>query len=113
MDSFHRERRKADGDIFCAAFVRSGVTDPFTGVGYYGLTGSNVKRSAFVFHSESSFQDDSEFFERGRLARLTPSGGTAHVGYARGGRMGIDAADVFVDELGLVAGGQDASGLRD
>jgi hypothetical protein len=42
MDGFHGERREADGDIFGAAFMGSGVTDPLAGVGDDGLPGSDV-----------------------------------------------------------------------
>src|ERR1043165_942755 len=32
VDGLHRERRQADCDVLCAAFLRSRVTNPLTGV---------------------------------------------------------------------------------
>jgi hypothetical protein len=52
MDSFHGESWEAYRDIFGAAFVGSGVTDPLAGVRDYGLSGGDFKRSALVFDAE-------------------------------------------------------------
>jgi hypothetical protein len=113
VDGVHGEGGEADGDIFGAAFVRSGVTDPFTGVSDDGLSGSDVEGSGFVLDVEGAFEDYGEFVEGRSLAGFEPSGGAAHVSDAAGGGLGVDTSDVFVDELGFVAGGLDAGGLRD
>ncbi len=113
MDGVHGKRWEADGDVFGAAFVGSGVTDPFAGVGDDGLSGGDVERARFVLDAEGAFEDDGELVEGGSLAGLEPSGGAAHVGDAGGGSLGIDAPNVFVDELGFVAGRLDARGLGD
>ena len=56
-------------------------------------------------------QDNGVFVELGSLAWFFPTFGTTHVGDADGGGRGVDAADVFVDEFGLVSGRRDASGI--
>ena len=45
------------------------------------------------------------------LPGLDPARRRAHVCDAERGVAAVDAADVFVDELGLVAGGGDSGGL--
>jgi hypothetical protein len=84
VDCIRGESGEADGYVFGAAFVGSGVADPLAGVGDYGLSGGYVEGSVFVFYVQRAFQDDGEFVEGGSLARLEPSGGAAHVGYAGG-----------------------------
>ena len=113
VNRVHRESRQADRDVLCAAFVRSGVADPFTGVGDDRLPGGNLERSVLVFDAESALENHAELVERRSLARLQPSGGAMHVGDAGGSGLRVDAPDVFVDELGFVAGGWDAGRLRD
>ncbi len=113
MDGIHGEGWETDRDVFGSAFVGSGVADPFAGVGDDGLSGGDVEGSIFVFHVQGAFQDDGELVEGGGLAGLAPSRGAAHVGDAGRGCAGVDASDVFVDELGFVAGGLDAGGVRD
>jgi len=113
VDGFHGESRKADRDVFGAVFVGSGVTDPFAGVGDDGLSGGDVERTILMFDAKRAFENDGEFVEGGSLAGFEPSTGAAHVRDAGRCGLGVDASDVFVDELGFVAGGLDASGLRD
>jgi len=113
VDGIHGEGGKADGDVFGAAFLGSGVADPLAGVGDDGLSGGDVERTVLVFNVEGAFENDGEFVEGGSLAGLEPSGGAAHVGDAGGGGFGVDASDIFVDQLGFIAGGLDARGLRD
>ena len=84
VDGFHGEGGEADGDVFGAAFVGSGVADPLAGVGNYGLSGGDVDRSVLVFYAQRAFEDDGELVEGGSLTGFEPSGGTAHVGYAGG-----------------------------
>jgi len=66
-----------------------------------------------MFNPERSVQNYREFVEGGGLAGLNPSFRAAHVSHAGGSGMRVDASDVFVDEFRLVAGGLDASRLRD
>jgi hypothetical protein len=118
VDGFHGERGQADCDVFSAAVLWRGVADPLAGVGDDGLSGGDVEGSgcsvsAFVFDSQQSFQHDGEFVELGSLTGFEPALRAAHVGDAGGGRLGVDATDVLVDEFGLVAGGGDAGGLCD
>src|SRR5271170_5102446 len=95
VDGIHGEGGEADGDVFGAALVRSGVADPLAGVGDDGLSGGYFDGAVFVFYVERAFQDNGELVEGGSLAGLVPSGGTAHVGYAGRGGFGVDASDVF------------------
>ena len=113
MYGIYGEGGETDGDVFGSAFVGSGIAYPFAGVGDDGLSGGDIEGSIFVFNVQRAFEDDREFLEGGSLAGLEPSGGAAHVGDAGGGRAGVDASDVFVDELGFVAGGLNAGGVRD
>ena len=111
----HRECGQADGDVFGAAFLRCGVAHPLAGVGDDRLSGVDVEQSSVpsVLDPQHSFQHDREFVELGSLAGLEPSLRAAHVGDAGGGSFRVDAADVFVDEFGLVAGGLNSRGLWD
>ena len=118
MDRRHGERGKTDGNVFGAAFVRSGVPDPFCGVGDDGLAGGYVERGGLsfrisVFDAQHTFQHDSEFVELGSLAGFNPSSGAAHMGHTGRRGLGINAANVFVNQFGFVAWGRDACGLRD
>src|SRR5271154_2635252 len=84
VDGVHREGGEADGYVFGAAFVGSGIADPLAGVGDYGLSGGYVEGAFFVFFVQRAFQDDGEFVEGGGLPGFEPSGGAAHAGYAGG-----------------------------
>lgn len=66
-----------------------------------------------MLDANHAFQDDREFVEGRSLAGLDPSLRTAHVGDAGRGGLRIYATDIFVDQLGLVSGGLNASGLGD
>jgi len=44
MNCFHREGRQAHSDIFGAAFLRSGISNPFAGVGDDGLASGDIER---------------------------------------------------------------------
>ena len=55
VDGVHGERGEADGYVFGAAFVWSGVADPLAGVGDYGLSGGPVERTAFMFYAQHPF----------------------------------------------------------
>ncbi len=113
MDGVHGKGGEADCYVFGAAFVGSGVADPLAGMGNDGLSRRDVKRSILMLDAERPFEDDGELVEAGSLAGLKPTCGAAHVGDT--GRCGsrVDASDVFVDDLGLVADRLDAGGLRD
>jgi hypothetical protein len=77
------------------------------------LSGVNVERTSLVFDAKHSFQHDREFVKFRRLSGLDPFLWTAHVRDARGCRLGVNAADIFVDELRLVPGRLDTSRLCD
>ena len=111
VHGFHGEGGEADGDVFGAAFLGCGVTDPFAGVGDDGLSGGDVEGAALVFDAQQALQHDREFVELGRLAGFEPALRAAHVSHAGRGSFGVDAANVFVDELRFVAGRLDARGL--
>ena len=113
VDRLDGESRQAYRNVFCAAFVGSGVANPFTRIGDYSLSGNDIERATSVFDVKCAFEHDSEFIEGGSLARLMPSCRAVHVGHACGCGFGVDASDVFVNELWLVTCGLNASGLRD
>ena len=77
------------------------------------LSGGDIKKPGLVFDAENAFENHSKLVEGGSLAGLEPSCGAAHVRDARRCGLGVDAPDVFVDKLGLVAGGLDTGRLRD
>src|SRR5581483_9955615 len=79
----------------------------------YSLPGANIECSVLVLNAQHSLQHDRKLVELRSLSRLDPSRRTAHMGHAGGRGFGIHASDVFVDKLGLVARGLDASGLSD
>jgi hypothetical protein len=66
-----------------------------------------------VFDAHGAFENEGVFVELGRLAWFDPAAGAAHVGYADALGSAVDAADVFVDELGFRAGGGYAGGFVD
>jgi len=113
VDGVHGKGRETDRDVFCAAFVGSGVADPLAGLGDDGLSGEDVERTILVFNVESAFKDNGELVEGRGLPRLEPSSGAAHVSDASGRGLGVDASYVFIDEFWFVAGGLDACRLRD
>ncbi len=110
MDSLRRERRQAYCEVF-RCLVRSGVLDPFPGMGYYGLSGRYIERSTFVLHVKLPPNHNCVLFELRRLARLLPPGGAAHVRYADSIVFRIHAANKFVNDLRHVAGCLNASGI--
>ena len=112
MHGLHREGGDTDGDVFGAFGARSGVLDPFAGVGDYGLAGFHFQSSAIVSDFERSLQHDGELVEIRLLPGFDPSLRAAHVGDADGGSCGVYAADVFINQLGLVAGGLNAVGCE-
>jgi hypothetical protein len=99
MDSLRRERRQAYRDVF-RCLVRSGVLDPFPGMGYYGLPGRYIERSTFVLHVKLPPNHNCVLFELRRLAGLLPSGGATHAGYADTIAFRIYAANKFVNDFG-------------
>jgi hypothetical protein len=64
-----------------------------------------------MLYTKHAAQDDGELVELRRLARLDPSAGAAHVGYARRCSLRIDAAYVFVDPFRFISRGFNASRL--
>ena len=113
MDRFHREGWEADGDVFGASFLRGGVADPLAGVGDDGLSGGDVEGTdrsirTSVLDAQQSLEHNRELGELWSLAGFEPALRAAHVGDAGASCLGVDAADVFVDKFGLVAGGLNA-----
>jgi hypothetical protein len=113
VDGFHGECGYTNGDVFRSTLRRSRVPPPLTRMRDHGLSGVNVERPLPVLDPQHSLQHNREFVELRGLAGLDPSFGTAHMCDAAGRRLGIDAANVFVNELGLIPCGLDASWLRD
>ena len=110
---FHREGWKANCNVLGATVFRRRVLHPLSSMRDDGLPGSHVESSGLVRNPQQSCEHHGEFVELRRLPGLKPSFGTPHVRDTGGGGSGIHAPDVFVNELGLVAGGSDASGLGD
>ncbi len=106
----HGKRREADGEIFRAFFTWGAVAYPLAFVGDYGLSGADVEGSAAVLDSQLALNDDGEFIEARCLAGFNPSTGTAHVSDRERFGVGVHAADVFVDQFGLVSGGFNSRG---
>lgn len=77
------------------------------------LSSIDVDLARLRLHAQRALQHDGELVELGLLTGLNPSLRTAHVGDADRSVFGVYAADIFVNELGLVAGGGDARRLRD
>jgi hypothetical protein len=113
VDCFYCEGRQADCNIFGSAFGRCGVLDPFAAVGDDCLARYHVQFAGLVFYVHRAFQHDGEFVELWSLSRLFPTLRAEHVGDAYAGSPGVDAADEFVNQFGLGAGGTDARRLSD
>ena len=99
MNGVDRKRRQADRDVFGA--LGRAVANPLAGLRDNGLAGFYMSRSAFVLDYHFARQHQREFLEIGALAWLGPSGGTAHVRDAGMRIAGIDAANVFIEDLSL------------
>jgi hypothetical protein len=80
-------------------------------MGDYRLPGLYFQFPIRVSYSHTSTQDDCELVKLRGLARFRPSFGAAHVGNTHFGTLAIDSANVFVNELGFIPGGLNASGL--
>ena len=113
MHSSRGKRRQTNRDILGAPRFRRGVLDPLTGIGDHGLPSPHLETSGFVLNSQHSFQYNRELYEFWRLSRLNPTFGAAHVCNARGGGPAGHAANVFVDDFGLVPRSFNPSRLRD
>jgi len=111
MNRLHRERGQAHRNVLSAAFMGRGVAYPLAGVSDDGLSSLHVQGTAFVLDPKGSFQNNCELVELGGLSGFKPSVGTAHVSYAGGRRLRVDASDVFIDQFGFVASGLDAGRL--
>jgi hypothetical protein len=109
----HRESRNTNRNVFGAAFARSGVAHPLPSVGDHRLSGGDVECASCVLHAQRAFENDRELIELGSLAGLDPSLRAAHVRDAGRRRFGIDASDVFINQLGFVACGWNTCWLRD
>jgi len=113
MDRFHCEGRQANRDVFGAFRMRRAVLDPFAGAGDDGLAGEDFEDAVLVFHLQAAGEDEGVFVKLGGLAGLGPAAGAAHPGEAEPGLAVVHVADVFLDDLGLVAGGGDARRFGD
>lgn len=102
MHASWRECRQADGDILGPGCVGRAVLNPFSLVRDHGLTGTHIHGATLVRHAQHALQNDGELIKLGRLPRLHPAGGAAHVRDADGAMPAIDPADELVDQLGLV-----------
>src|SRR5580704_6436124 len=71
-----------------------------------------VHLTVLVPHSHGALEHQGELIEFGSLSGFFPALRAAHVGDAYAGRLGVDASNVFIDELGLGSHGGNASGLR-
>src|SRR5947209_8350502 len=103
VNRFHRKRRQAHCDVLRAAFVRSRITHPLAPMSHHRLSRANIQDSSFVLHAYCALEHDREFVELGSLSRLNPSCWAAHVRNAGSGRLRVDAPDVLINQLGLVA----------
>src|SRR5690606_38141446 len=89
------------------------VAHPFSRPGDDCLSGAHVERAALVFDAEHAAQDDGDFLEGGSLTGLDPAAGRHHARDADTLVAGVDAAGIFLDALGLVAGSRDDGGSGD
>ena len=76
-----------------------------------GLACGYVDFSGFVMDSQGAAQDQRVLVKLRSLARFLPAFRTVHVSHADFGGRGMDSADVFFNDLRLVAGGFDARGM--
>ena len=78
-----------------------------------GLSGAHVEFATAILHPECAPQYDCKLGEFRCLSRLLPSSRTAHMGDAGFGSSGIHPTDIFVNQLGFVAGGLHPGGRGD
>jgi hypothetical protein len=112
VNGIHGKSGEADSDVLGSAFMGSGITDPLASVSDYSLSGGDFERAGPVFYAKRALKDDSELVKGRSLAGFEPSRGAAHVGHACRCSLGVDASNVLIDELGFIAGGLYARGLR-
>src|ERR1700682_1749909 len=113
MYRFHRERWQAYGDVFRPAFGGGGILDPFAAVGNDSLAGGDIQFAGLMLYPQGAFQHDCEFVELRSPSRLFPTLGTAHMGDAHTGGLGVDPPDEFVNQFWLAARSANARGLSD
>jgi len=82
-------------------------------MGDHGLTCVHVDRAAAMLDPQGATQHHRKFFKFRGLAGLLPTSGAAHMGDDGCVGGGIDSSDIFIDQLGFVAGGLDPCGLGD
>lgn len=101
MDGIRRKCGQADSDVL-RAFVGSGVLNPLSRAGDDGLSGLDVEGTVLVPDAQAAMQHHSVFLEFGRLARFLPACRAAHVSYADAALPAVQAADIFINDLGQI-----------
>jgi hypothetical protein len=112
MHSCWRKRGQTNRNVFGTPRFGRGVLDPLTGICDHSLSGMHVKASALMLESQQSLEHDRELYEFRPLTRLNPTFRATHVCNASRGGSSVHAANVFVDDLGLVPRSFDPSRLR-
>src|SRR5579883_1072085 len=107
MNHLRGESGYTHGNVFRAFRFRRGVLDPLAWMSDHCLAGTHIQNTSVMRHPQHSLQYDRELLELRRLPRFNPAGRTAHMGDADLAMAGIDATNVLVDQLGLVARGFD------
>jgi hypothetical protein len=113
MSCFHGKGREADRDVFSSFGFWSAVLHPFAWMRDYSLARMHIDDSITMRDSNGSFQDESELFERGRLAGLNPACRALQEGDAYVAVAGTEFPNVFVNQNGFIGGSFDSSRCRD
>src|SRR5437870_13714456 len=106
-----RECWHAHRDVLGTSGLGRAVAYPLAPPGDDGLARAHVDRAAAVLDAEHPSQHDRVLVELRGLTGLDPARGAPHVRDAHGRRLRVHAADVLVDLLREIAGGDDAGGL--
>src|SRR5262249_12592458 len=106
---FRGEGGQADRDVLGAFLAGRRILNPLAAAHDHRLTGAHLEHARAARHAQEPPQDDRVLVELRRLTGLDPTCGTAHVRDRDLGAGGAHAADVLVDELGLVPGGGDTA----
>lgn len=113
MNRLWRECRQADGDIFRAVRKWRAVLHPFSCLSDHCLPGADIQRALLMRHAQRALEHNREFVKLWFLPRLDPSLGTAHVSDTEASFAAVHAANVFIDQLGFVTRGSNASRFCD
>src|SRR3954451_1411630 len=109
MNGVNGEGGRADRNIFGSTRLRCTVAHPLALVRNDRLSRLDVESAAMAFDPQETFENQGVFVELRSLPGLNPAFRAPHMGYADAGGGGVHPADVFVDELRLVAGRLDSS----